>query len=157
MSDGKGIFDATHGNLLTGASSALSEESLAAAKTAMMKQKDIAGQIIRMVPRYLIVSPENEMMAKKLVTATTPVKFEDVNVFAGAFDVIVEPRLTDPKAWYLMADPYAVDSLYYGQRGSACGQHRGVQNRLHGLCRPWRFRCCGDRLSWHRESSGEIA
>ena len=32
---------------------------------------------------------------------------------AGAFDVIVEPRLTDPKAWYLMADPYAVDSLYY--------------------------------------------
>ena len=66
-----------------------------------------------MVPRYLIVSPENEMMAKKLVTATTPVKFEDVNVFAGAFDVIVEPRLTDPKAWYLMADPYAVDSLYY--------------------------------------------
>lgn len=113
MSDGKGIFDATHGNLLTGASSALSEESLAAAKTAMMKQKDIAGQIIRMVPRYLIVSPENEMMAKKLVTATTPVKFEDVNVFAGAFDVIVEPRLTDPKVWYLMADPYAVDSLYY--------------------------------------------
>lgn len=113
MSDGKGLFDATHGNLLTGASSALSEESLAAAKTAMMKQKDIAGQIIRMVPRYLIVSPENEMMAKKLITATTPVKFEDVNVFAGAFDVIVEPRLTDPKAWYLMADPYAVDSLYY--------------------------------------------
>lgn len=36
-----------------------------------------------------------------------------MNVFAGAFDVIVEPRLTDPKAWYLMADPYAVDSLYY--------------------------------------------
>lgn len=60
----QGDFDATHGNLLTGASSALSEESLAAAKTAMMKQKDIAGQIIRMVPRYLIVSPENEMMAK---------------------------------------------------------------------------------------------
>ncbi len=113
MSDGKNLFDTTHGNLLSGTSSALSEDSLAAAKTAMMKQKDIAGQIIRMQPRYLIVSPENEMMAKKLVTATTPVKFEDVNVFAGAFDVIVEPRLTDPKAWYLLADPYAVDSLYY--------------------------------------------
>ena len=41
----------------------------------MMKQKDIAGQIIRMVPRYLVVSPENEMMAKKLITATTPTKF----------------------------------------------------------------------------------
>ena len=65
MSDGKGIFDTTHGNLLSGTSSALSETSLAAAKTAMMKQKDIAGQIIRMVPRYLVVSPENEMMVQK--------------------------------------------------------------------------------------------
>ncbi len=113
MADGKAIFHTDHGNLLTGTSSALSETSLAAAKTAMSKQKDIAGQIIRMLPRFLVVAPENEMLAKKLITATTPAKTEDVNVFAGAFDVIVEPRLTDPAAWYLMADPYTVDSLYY--------------------------------------------
>lgn len=113
MSDGKALFHADHGNLITGAGSALDETSLAKAKTAMSKQKDAAGQLIRILPRYLVVAPENEMRAKKLITQTTPAKTEDVNVFANAFDVIVEPRLTDPNAWYLMADPYIVDALYY--------------------------------------------
>lgn len=113
MSDNKTLFHADHGNLLTGASSALSETSLAAAKTALSRQRDVAGEIIRVLPRFLVVPAEQEMMAKKLVTATTPVKYEDVNVFAGAFDVIVEPRLTNSSEWYLMADPYAVDALYY--------------------------------------------
>lgn len=110
MSDNKTLFHADHGNLITGA---LTESSLAAAKTALSKQRDVAGELIRILPRFLVVSPENEMMAKKLITATTPTKTEDVNVFAGAFDVIVEPRLTNPGEWYLMADPYAIDSLYY--------------------------------------------
>lgn len=111
MSDGKSLFHADHKNLVSGA---LSETALAAAKTALMTQRDINGEIIRAQPRYLIVAPENEMMAKKLVTQTTPTKIEDVNVFAGAFDIIVEPRLSNsPDEWYLAADPNAVDSLYY--------------------------------------------
>lgn len=110
MSDAKTLFHADHGNLVPGA---LTEASLAAAKTALSKQRDVAGELIRILPRFLVVAPENEMMAKKLITATTPAKTEDVNVFAGAFDVIVEPRLTNPGEWYLMADPYAIDSLYY--------------------------------------------
>lgn len=110
MSDNKALFHADHGNVITGA---LNETSLAAGKTAFSKQKDNAGELIRVLPRFLVVPPELEMMAKKLVTATTPAKSEDVNVFAGSFDVISEPRLTDPTAWYLMGDPYAIDSLYY--------------------------------------------
>lgn len=112
-SDGKGLFCAEHGNLLTGAASALSEESLATAKVLLSKQKDISGKLIRVVPKYLIVPPELEVTAKKLVTATTPAKTSDVNVFANEFDIIVEPRLTDPKGWHLSADPNAVDTLYY--------------------------------------------
>nr|WP_298032149.1 Mu-like prophage major head subunit gpT family protein [uncultured Alistipes sp.] len=110
MSDNKALFHADRGNLITGA---LNETSLAAGKTALFKQRDVAGELIRVLPRYLVVPPELEMPAKKLITATTPAKTEDVNVFAGEFDVIVEPRLTDPAAWYLMADPYTVDHLYY--------------------------------------------
>lgn len=113
MSDGKAMFCADHGNLLTGTGSVLSEDSLAAAKVLLSKQKDMAGKTIRVVPKYLIVPPELETTAKKLVTATTPAKVSDVNVFANEFDIIVEPRLTDPKAWYLSADPNAVDTLYY--------------------------------------------
>lgn len=113
MSDNKALFHSDHNNLIAGAATALNEASLAAAKTALSKQKDNAGELIRVLPRFLVVPPELEMMAKKLVTATTPAKSEDVNVFAGEFDVIVEPRLTDPNAWYLLGDPYAMDSLYY--------------------------------------------
>ncbi|MCH5305196.1 MAG: Mu-like prophage major head subunit gpT family protein [Rikenella sp.] len=113
MSDGKAMFCADHGNLLSGTDSALSEESLAAAKVLLSKQKDLAGKTIRVLPKYLIVPPELEITAKKLVTATTPAKVSDVNVFANEFDIIVEPRLTDPKSWYLSADPNTVDTLYY--------------------------------------------
>ncbi len=113
MSDGKAMFCADHGNLLTGTDSTLSEDSLAAAKVLLSKQKDLAGKMIRVVPKYLIVPPELETTAKKLVTATTPAKVSDVNVFANEFDIIVEPRLTDTKSWYLSADPNAVDTLYY--------------------------------------------
>lgn len=112
-SDGKNLFCAEHNNLLTGAASALSEESLAAAKVLLSKQKDISGKLIRVVPKYLIVPPELEVTAKKLVTATTPAKTSDVNVFANEFDIIVEPRLTNSKEWHLSADPNAVDTLYY--------------------------------------------
>ena len=74
------------------------------------------------IPLIKAFWPTIKMEMDGIIIITTPAsirvidcasKFEDVNVFAGAFDVIVEPRLTDPKAWYLMADPYAVDSLYY--------------------------------------------
>lgn len=112
MSDGKTLFHTDHGNLITGASSTLSESSLAQAKVLLSKQKNIAGRLIRILPKYLIVSPELELVARKLITATTPARTEDVNVFANEFTVIVEPRLTGNE-WYLSADPNAVDSLYY--------------------------------------------
>lgn len=113
MSDGKELFCANHGNMLTGASSVLSEESLAEGKTLFAKQRSIDGRIIRVMPKFLIVPPELEVAAKKLITAITPVKSADVNVFANEFSIIVEPRLTKPTEWYLSADPNAVDSLYY--------------------------------------------
>ena len=113
MSDGKALFSVEHNNLITGSDSALNEASLGKAKAAMTKQKDPAGRVIRVVPRFLVVPPELEVMARKLVTATTPASSEDVNVFANQFDVIVEPRLEDSTAWYLIADPMATDSLRY--------------------------------------------
>jgi phage head maturation protease len=114
MSDGKAIFHADHKNLLTGATGALSHDSLAAAQLLFRKQTGLDGKRrIRVVPRLLVVPPELEITAKKLLTAITPSSTNEVNVFANAFDVIVEPRLTDATAWYLSADPNSVDGLYY--------------------------------------------
>jgi hypothetical protein len=114
LGDGKALFSADHKNLLTGAGSALNAEGLAAAMLIFKKQTGLDGKRrIRVVPKFLIVPPELEVTARKLLTAVTPANTQDVNVFANAFTIIVEPRLTNPTAWYLSADPNAIDSLYY--------------------------------------------
>jgi phage head maturation protease len=114
MPDGKTLFSADHKNLLTGAASALSEESLAAGQLLFKKQTTIDGKRrIRVIPQLLIVPPELEIKARKLLTAITASTTADVNVFTNAFTIIVEPRLTEPDAWYLSADPNAIDGLYY--------------------------------------------
>ncbi|MCD8173796.1 MAG: Mu-like prophage major head subunit gpT family protein [Alistipes sp.] len=110
MEDKKNLFHEDHGNLID---LALSEEAIAAGKVLMSKQTGITGRLLRILPKFLIVSPENEVKAKKLLTAITPARTEDVNVFAQEFTIIVEPRLTNPAEWYLSADPQAVDTLYH--------------------------------------------
>ncbi len=114
MKDGSKLFSAAHFNLLTGANSALNEAGLSAAQVALRRQKGLDGKrVLRIDPAFLIVPPELEVTARKLITATTPTTTDGANVFANAFDVIVENRLTDKDAWYLSADPNAVDTLYY--------------------------------------------
>jgi hypothetical protein len=114
MSDGKALFSADHNNLISGTTSALSEAGLSAALLKMKKQTGLDGKrIIRVVPKFLIVPPELEVTARKLLTAITASTTSDVNVFTNAFDIVVEPRLADASAWYLSADPNAIDSLYY--------------------------------------------
>ena len=114
MPDGKALFSNDHKNLLTGSTSELGEAGLTAAQLLFKKQTGLDGKRrLRIIPKFLVVPPELEFKARKLLTAVTPSTTQDVNVFANAFDIIVEPRFTDPDAWYLSADPKAVDSLYY--------------------------------------------
>ncbi|MDL2289952.1 Mu-like prophage major head subunit gpT family protein [Paludibacteraceae bacterium OttesenSCG-928-F17] len=114
MGDGKNLFSTDHNNLLAGANSKLSETGLIEAQTKFRRQTDVDGKTpIRVLPRFLVVPPELEVPARKLIADTTPVSTQDKNVFANAFEVLVEARLTDTTAWYLAADPYAIDSLYY--------------------------------------------
>jgi len=114
MADTKALFHADHGNLLTGAGSALADAGLTAALKAFKAQTGIDGKRkIRVTPQILIVSPDLEVAARKLlfmgVNPSTPA---EVNIWAGAYTLIVEPRLTG-NAWYLAADPNAIDGLYY--------------------------------------------
>lgn len=114
MSDGKNLYSTDHNNLITGAASALSEAGLTAAMVKAKKQTGINGKRrIRVEPKFLIVPAELEVQALKLVTAITASNTKDVNVFTNKFNVIVEPRLTNPDEWYLLADPMAVDGLLY--------------------------------------------
>lgn len=114
MDDGKKLFHTDHGNKLSGAGSALADAGLTDALKAFKAQKGIDGKRkIRVQPKYLIVSPDLEVTARKLLyVGVNPTQPSEVNIWAGAYTLIVEPRLTG-NVWYLAADPNSIDGLYY--------------------------------------------
>jgi phage major head subunit gpT-like protein len=110
--DGTTLFHATHNNLAA-AGSALSETSLNAAMVAMMKQQSPAGEELGITPKFLIVPIELKTTAEKLLASVTATKTGDVNPFYNAFTIIPEVRLSrdSATAWYMAADPAAIDGL----------------------------------------------
>ncbi len=105
------IFSADHANQGTGA---ITIASLAAAKTAMAKQKDPSGKmVLNLQPVYLIVPPELEVTAAQLISSLVdPTKNNAVpNPFANKFTVISDPNLTDVNAWYLTTAPGALAGI----------------------------------------------
>jgi Caudovirus prohead serine protease len=111
MSDGFAVFSSQHRNL-AGAGAVISETSLSAGRLAMRSQTDPSGMLIAATPKYLLVPPALETLAEKTVTSIQATQTSNVNPFAF-LNVIVEPRLSDAKAWYLVADPATIDGLEY--------------------------------------------
>jgi HK97 family phage prohead protease len=117
--DGKRLFHADHGNLLTGAT--LSEDSLSAARLALRTRKGLDGKtVITVTPKFLVVGPELETTAEKLLTAINATTTDDVNPFAGKLTLAVEPRIADDQ-WFLFADPATLPVLEYSYLSSAPG------------------------------------
>ena len=112
--DGKALFHADHKNFdATGA--LISEEALSDARVAMRRQKSPAGHKLGIRPQFLLVPPELQTTAEKMVTSILAHATGDVNVFANQLKVVVSDQLEDPKAWYLLADPSAItaDGIVY--------------------------------------------
>ncbi|KQC02091.1 prohead protease/major capsid protein fusion protein [Pedobacter sp. Hv1] len=121
LSDGVTLFNAAHKNL-AGTGTALGATSLTAARLALRRQTGLTGEKILVRPKYLVVPPELETLAWQLVSAAiSPGSTSDANPFKGAFEVLVDPFLEDPKAWYLLADPSTIPVVEYaflnGQEG----------------------------------------
>lgn len=114
--DGKALFHGSHGNI---GSSALSEGSLSAAITAMRQQKSEKGNPLNIEPGFLLVPPELEFTARKLVNSTLVPggSTNDINVLRGMVEVLVEPLLTDSNNWYLVAKPSSIATIEMGFLG----------------------------------------
>lgn len=115
MADGTDLFHADHGNL-AGTNAAISVASLGAARALMRKQTGINGRKIRVTPRYLIVPAALETVAQQYTSnAHVPDPSSNINPFASALEVIVDPTLDDGSAtaWYLAADPNQIDTIEY--------------------------------------------
>lgn len=131
MADGLALFHATHGNLATGAPSALSETSIESTFVAMSTKTDKDGNRIVVRPSRLIVPVKLYVTALKLTTTIQPVTSTTVNALAGLFDqVIKEPRLdaNSLTAWYVAADPNQLDVLEYAELAGSSGPQVAMRN-----------------------------
>ena len=114
MQDNVALFDSKHGNV-AGTGEALSVKAIAKAITAMRRQKGITGDAtLNITPKYLVVPPELEMTAYQIVNSTAAVDGVNsgvVNPYKGRFIVVADAELTDPDAWYLVADATQHDTI----------------------------------------------
>lgn len=112
MSDGKTLFHADHKNLLE--PFPLCNDALSEARKVIRRQTDEKGKPAGLRAKYLVVPPDLEAIAERILTPVASTRTIDV-VDAGnlKLEIIVEDRLVDPRAWYLVADPDTVDGLEY--------------------------------------------
>lgn len=117
------FYSVANGNVLTGASSALSIDSLSVAVRNFREQVDVAGDPIMIEPRYLVVGPANETLARQIVATGGMLDGHasklTYNPHAGMFEVMVSPYIgrTENSAannWYLMADPASAPAVELG-------------------------------------------
>lgn len=128
MSDGIAVFDVdAHGNARESASTdpgasrvgALGAD-LGAARTAMRRKTGLDGGPIDVAPRFVLVPPELETDMQRALAEIQATTADDFNPFAG-LSLVVEPRLTSPSRWYVVADPATVDGLEYAYLEGAPG------------------------------------
>ena len=134
MSDGITLFHASHNNLATGGSSALTVDAtgvLAVGKLQQYLRKQTApnGDVLNNTLRYLVVPAELETAARQLFSSRlVPSSAGAVNPFSGgdgppvtnphadsSINVISEGRLAaSATAFYGIADPAQIDTVQWG-------------------------------------------
>ena len=133
--DNKKLFHAGHKNLLTGADSELSHESLSTGITMFLDQTDADGQPISVEPNFLLVPTNLKHTAIQLTRGSqliisggdatdgaSPTLMPALNVLADEnLTVISSPYLTNTKypgnsttGWYLFGNPAQVDTCEIG-------------------------------------------
>ena len=130
MTDGKPIFSTSHKNLLTGATSALSADSLKKAIQLFTDQTDADGQPISVEPSILLVPTALKHLAIELTRGATLMMSggadntvrPTLNVLADEnLSIVSSPYLANRNypnasetAWYLFGNPGTVDTFEIG-------------------------------------------
>ncbi|MCY7485807.1 prohead protease/major capsid protein fusion protein [Paenibacillus alvei] len=114
--DGKELFHADHKNLGT-ILDVPNEKTMNEARTAMRLQKAIRGlATLNLTPKYMLVPAALETAATKFIYSPTDMTQGNsgvINVFRNSTTLVVDAELDahSPTAWYLSADPSAVDTV----------------------------------------------
>ena len=167
--DGKRLFHADHGNLADSTGTALDDvsdgaalEALSDARLALRTQKGLDGKTkIGATPKYLLVGPESETAAERLLASIYAAEVENVNPFSGRLSLLVEPRIEDA-SWYVFADPAVLPVLEYAYLTSAPGPQMASREGWDVLGMEFRvvldFGCGAvDFRGAYRDGGGEAA
>lgn len=114
--DSVALFDAAHGNY-DASGAALANDKLGIGRKKIRVQKGLDGTtLLDLMPKYLIVPAALEHTALTLLGPVAAAQASNVNLYAGQFTLIVEPRLDDDDAdaWYLACDPSQIDMIEFG-------------------------------------------
>ena len=130
MVDGKPLFSTNHKNLLTGATSALSADSLKKAIKVFLDQTDADGQPVNVEPSILLVPTALKFLAVELTRGAALMMSggaentirPTLNVLAEQnLQIVSSPYLSNAKydgasdaAWYLFGRPGTVDTFEIG-------------------------------------------
>ena len=129
QADGKALFSTNHKNLLSGASSALSSDSLKKAIQLFLDQVDADGQPISVEPKYLLVPTALKHLAIELTQGATLIMSGTDNAVRPALNVLSDENLqvisspylgnsaydgASQSAWYLFGSPSTVDTFELG-------------------------------------------
>ena len=112
--DGKALFSAAHKNMLTGATSVLSSDSLKKAIQLFLDQVDADGQPISVEPKFLLVPTALKHLAIELTRGATLIT-------AGGADNVVRPALNilADENLQVVSSPYLANSAYEGASSTA--------------------------------------
>lgn len=115
--DNSSFFTSGNGSQFSGATSALSVDSLSTAEQKMLEQNDVDGKPLGIAPALLLVPPALSAKAAQLFNSlelrpASSAKDVIGNPHAGKFAPVVSPYLSNASytgnsstAWYLLADP----------------------------------------------------
>jgi phage major head subunit gpT-like protein len=121
--DGKALFATDHPLQGIGGTSAnkptvdvdLSEAALEAAIQSFEDQVEDRGRPIDLAPAILLISPLNEMLARRLLqSAGMPGgNLNDINPLQGRLNIVVSHYIVDKDAWFVLAPPGDVSIKMY--------------------------------------------
>lgn len=117
MSDGKALFHAAHGNVMTGG---LDVDGLSKVRALGRKQTGIDGAKINVSFVTLIVHPDDETAAEKILGSIAPTAAGEFNPFVGRMQIVADPRVPEGH-WFAAASPNLVDTIELGFLSGARG------------------------------------
>lgn len=119
LSDNVNLFNSAHGNL-AGSGGAIAVGTLGTARAAMMKQTDLDGNVLNLMPKVLLVGPDQLTTAQQVTASIQPVVLGEVNPFAGNLQVVAEGAVAG-NGWELYADPNEAPVWSYGYLSDSPG------------------------------------